>query len=85
MCGEKFKKKEIEKLVPLKMLYETKIHMERRNLVGFFQHFPPGSTASLMHSTRICTLCYLIAIHEKKLIEVSNLFLLFLNKNRLKK
>lgn len=82
MCGEKFNKTDIEKLLPLRMLYDTKAHLEKRGLVGLFPHFAPASIASLMHSTRVCTLCYLITIHESKLIEVIYIHLLFIRLSR---
>jgi len=70
LCGEQYKKKDMEKMLPLKMIIETRNHMRKRGLNNVF---PSNNLApkrfTLLSTCRVCCTCYLLVVQENSLID----------------
>ena len=69
LCWLKYKRGEVEKRLPMKMLIDLKNHLKKRRIYIF----PDNQIVAeefLMHTCRVCTLCYQLIVQESQLIEV---------------
>ena len=72
LCKEKYRRIDINKTLPLKMIINIRNHLERRGIIDLFPYTKCNFKTLLMSDCRICSLCYSLAIHEQKLIETES-------------
>ncbi len=65
-----FKRDEMEKTLPMKMLVDLKNHLSKRNPNSVFSSFKVGPESVLTHNCRVCNLCYHLVVQENALIDV---------------
>jgi hypothetical protein len=70
LCGLMYRRGELEKSLPLKMLIDLKSHMAQRKIFNLFPKTQVGAEQFLMHGCKICTICYELIVQESKLIYV---------------
>ncbi len=70
LCGLMFKRAEMEKRLPMKMLVDLKNHAAKRKLFHLFPAIRGVAEQFMMHNCRVCILCYHLVVQEHILIEV---------------
>ena len=72
LCRNKFKRADVEKQLPYKMLSDMAYHQRKRGLNALFMNVKNRAPEAAMHNCRVCNLCYQLIVREHQLIEVLN-------------